>query len=72
VLKATLDASPRGTDPDALRAALRDLDGIWSELFPAERARVMALLVEQIRFNATTGDTAITFREGAPSAITKP
>jgi site-specific DNA recombinase len=72
VLKATLDASPRGTDPDALRAALRDLDGIWSELFPAERARVMALLIEQIRFNATTGDTAITFREGAPSAITKP
>jgi hypothetical protein len=72
VLKATLDASPRGTDPDALRAALRELDGVWDALFPAERARVLALLIEQIRFNATTGDTAITFREGAPSAITKP
>jgi hypothetical protein len=32
----------------------------------------MALLIEEIRLDATTGDTAITFREGAPAALTKP
>lgn len=71
VLKATLAASPSKTDPEAIRAALRDLDGIWAELFPAERARVLALLIEQIRFHAPTGDVQIHFREGAPNAITK-
>jgi site-specific DNA recombinase len=72
VLKAMLAASSLRTDPDELRAALRELDSIWAELFPAERARVMALLIEEIRFDATTGNTAITFREGAPGVLTKP
>ncbi len=72
VLKATLAACPSKTDPDALRAALRELDGIWGALFPAERARVLALLIEQITFTASTGDVQIQFREGAPNAITKP
>ncbi len=72
VLNATLDACPSKTDPAELRTDLRELDGIWAELFPAERARVLALLIEQITFTAATGDVQIHFREGAPNAITKP
>lgn len=71
VLKATLAACPNKCDPEALRIALRELDGIWAELFPVERARLMALLIEQITFTAPTGDCAITFRESAPTSIIK-
>ncbi len=71
VVNATLAACPKGTNHEEVRAALRELDGIWNELLPAERARVLSLLIEEIRFTARTGDTAITFREGAPSALTK-
>ncbi|WP_342758872.1 hypothetical protein [Paracoccus sp. S3-43] len=35
------------TEADA-RAALHDLDALWTELFPAEQARIVALLVERI------------------------
>jgi site-specific DNA recombinase len=72
VFNATLAACPSKTDPEELRAALREFDDIWSALFPAERARVVALLIEEIRFHAVTGDVQIHFREGAPAAITKP
>ncbi|NAZ36786.1 hypothetical protein GT358_08105, partial [Rubellimicrobium sp. CFH 75288] len=35
------------TEADA-RTALQQLDPLWNELFPAERARIVALLVERI------------------------
>jgi DNA invertase Pin-like site-specific DNA recombinase len=35
------------TEADA-RAALQQLDALWNELFPAEQARIVALLVERI------------------------
>ena len=35
------------TEADA-RAALQQLDPLWDELFPAEQARIMALLIERI------------------------
>jgi DNA invertase Pin-like site-specific DNA recombinase len=35
------------TEADA-RAALRQLDPLWDELFPAEQARIVALLVERV------------------------
>jgi hypothetical protein len=35
------------TETDA-RAALQQLDPLWDELFPAEQARIVALLVERI------------------------
>ena len=37
----------RGTERDVIDA-LGKLDGVWDELFPAERARVVQLLVEQV------------------------
>ena len=42
----------RGQDRDLVEAdarrALGDLDALWAELFPAEQARIVALLVERI------------------------
>jgi hypothetical protein len=35
------------TEADA-RVALQQLDALWDELFPAEQARIVALLVERI------------------------
>ena len=35
------------TEADA-RAALQELDPLWDELFPAEQARIVALLVERV------------------------
>lgn len=35
------------TEADA-RAALQQLDPLWEELFPAEQARIVALLVERV------------------------
>ena len=43
-------ARPRGdgiTEADA-RAAIQKLDPLWDELFPAEQARIVALLVERV------------------------
>ena len=31
-----------------MRRALQDLDPLWDELFPAEQARIVQLLVERI------------------------
>jgi putative glutamine amidotransferase len=56
-------------EPGDLRQALLDLDGIWAELFPGERARVLGLLIERITFDATEGQVEITFRSGGPAAL---
>jgi site-specific DNA recombinase len=37
-----------GLHPDTVRDALADFDRIWDELFPAEQARLVRLLVERI------------------------
>ena len=52
-----------------LRQALAELEPIWNELFPQERVRVLALLIERVDLNAGTGDVDITFCEGAPKAL---
>ena len=33
---------------DEVRAALTELDPLWDELFPAEQARIVQLLVERV------------------------
>jgi hypothetical protein len=33
---------------DAVRLALHELDPVWDELFPAEQARIVQLLVERV------------------------
>ena len=39
-----LAGSPLGADP----TAVQDLEPLWDELFPAEQARIVQLLVERI------------------------
>ena len=39
------------TEADA-RAALQKLDQLWDELFPAEQARIVALLVERVEIGS--------------------
>ncbi|WP_248304682.1 zinc ribbon domain-containing protein [Breoghania sp. L-A4] len=39
------------TEADA-RAALQQLDPLWDELFPAEQARIVALLIERVDIGA--------------------
>jgi site-specific DNA recombinase len=39
------------------RAALQQLDPLWEELFPAEQARIVALLVERIDGRSTSART---------------
>ena len=58
-------------DPEELRQALSDLEPTWAELFPAERKRVLTLLLERVEFDATEGEVAITFRPGAPRGLTR-
>ena len=72
VFEATLAADKRlrRGKREELRRTLAELEPIWAELFPTERARVIALLIARIDLNAATGDVEITFREGAPEALT--
>ena len=58
--------------PDELRDVLVDLEPIWTELYPAERQRVLALLIERVEFNGAAGEVTITFRPGGPRAIKQP
>ncbi len=56
-------------DGDELRTALEDLEPIWGELFPKERVRVLALLLESVEFNGAEGEVVLTFRPGAPRGL---
>lgn len=44
---------------DDVRAALQRLDPLWDELFPAEQARIVALLVERIDVSAEALDVRL-------------
>ena len=56
-------------DAGELRNALSDLDPIWAELFPQERARVLTLLLESVELDAEAGEVEIVFRPGWPKAL---
>ena len=51
--------------------ALASFDPIWRELFPAERARILHLLVEEVRYDAEAGEVAITFRPGGVRSLAR-
>jgi site-specific DNA recombinase len=48
-------------DEDALRRAIESFTPVWAELFPAERERLIRLLVDRVSIDAGTGDMAIAF-----------
>lgn len=70
-VREELAALSTGTiDADELQEALADLEPLWAELFPAERSRILALLLERIEFDGAGGEVAITFRPGGPAMLT--
>jgi len=56
-------------DSEELRRALGELEPVWAELFPKERARALALLLERIEFDPESGEVATTFRRGGPGDV---
>ena len=50
-----------------VREALERLDPIWDELFPAEQARIVQLLVERV--DVGTDGLAIRLRTGGPASL---
>ncbi len=71
-LRAELAAlNQQAIDEKDLRAALASFEPVWQELFPAERARILQLLIEQVSYNAEAGEVAITFRPGGVRALAR-
>jgi len=56
-------------DPGELKRALADLEPVWAQLSTAERARVLALLLERVTFDAESGEVEIRFRPGGPRLL---
>jgi site-specific DNA recombinase len=56
-------------DESDLKKALASFSPVWDELFPAEKARVVRLLVEEVRYHAASGEIEITFRPGGIRAM---
>ena len=54
----------RAIDEADLKKALASFDPVWDELFPVEKARVLRLLIEEVRYHAKDGEIEITFRPG--------
>ncbi len=57
---AVLD-EPSVSEVDVARA-LAEFDAVWDALTPAERARVIELLVERVEFDGVAGELSTTFR----------
>ena len=50
-------------DEGEVRAALQQFTGMWSELIPRERARVLRLLISEVRYDGQAGEVRIEFRD---------
>jgi len=56
-------------DEGALTQALADFEDVWAQLFPAEQARIVELLVERVTYHAPKQEVAITYRPGGITAL---
>lgn len=56
-------------DGEDLRHALEAFDPVWDELFPRERARVLQLLVQEVKLYAAANEIEVTFRPGGLSGL---
>jgi site-specific DNA recombinase len=61
-LERDLVALQGTSDVEALKAALLEFDGVWGALDLAERARVLALVLDEVVVDGTTGDAELRFR----------
>jgi len=50
-------------DEAAMRDLLAGFTPLWDELIPRERARVLQLLIEEVRYDGQQGELAIEFRD---------
>ena len=69
---ALRDALPRldaAADPVGLVTALTEFGELWDAMKPMEKARVLRLLVEQVRYDAGTGQLHLHFREHGLSSV---
>ena len=58
-------------DEDEMREALRRFGPVWDEMLPKERARVLRLLIEEVRYDGQAGDVEIRFRELGIKALSR-
>ena len=56
-------------DEEDLRRALEAFDPVWDELFPRERARVLQLLIQEVKLYAAEREMEVTFRPGGLSGL---
>ena len=54
-----------------MRDALRRFGPVWDEMLPKERARVLRLLIEEVRYDGQAGDVEIRFREFGIKALSR-
>lgn len=62
-------ADQTNIDPNDLASALSLFDPIWEVLFPAEQARIIELLIQQIEYNGKSGKLAVTFHPTGIKAL---
>lgn len=48
-------------DPEAIRSALEEFDGLWDLMTPAERGRIVRTLVERVTVDVVGGEVKIKF-----------
>jgi len=56
-------------DEQDLKTALATFTPVWQELFPRERARILHLLIEEVVYDARSGEIEIAFRPGGVKAL---
>ncbi|MDK9723136.1 MAG: recombinase family protein [Rhodospirillales bacterium] len=67
-IQARVERLADGIPPADVRSALTDFDRLWDELFPAEQARILELLVERVAVHPT--DVELKLRvEGLSSLV---
>jgi site-specific DNA recombinase len=61
-LERDLAALEGQSDVEALKAALLEFDSVWTALEIAERARVLALVLDEVVVDGASGNATLTFR----------
>ncbi len=56
-------------DETEIRGALQQFTGVWDELIPRERARVLRLLIAEVRYDGQAGEVTIEFRDHGTRAL---
>jgi hypothetical protein len=64
-LERDLGALGGASGIEGLRAALAELDGLWGQPDLAERARVLALMLDEVIVDAPSGEAELRLRGAA-------